>query len=231
MTVAPTLKKAMLFSGMEDSLVDFFAVHSHRKSFRKGEGLFAMGDSATAFFLIETGWIKIYRMNREGEESIVNVFGPGETFAEAAVFSPGQRYPVNAQAVEDCEVLEIPRQPFIEKIRDDSTLALSVLEMVSARQRYLVQQIEQLTAREAPQRLGTFFLRLCPPGEKTDIAIALPYDKAVIARCLNIQPETFSRAMKKLESHGVTAEGKNVFIENVEDLARFCDMDERGAGA
>lgn len=186
-----------------------------------------MGDPATSFFFIIDGWIKLYRMTRDGEESIINVFAPGETFAEAAVFGPMQRYPVNAQAVEDTNILEIPRSLFVEMIRADSDFALSILGAISAKQRYLIQQIEQLTVREAPQRIGTFLLRLCPPGRSSSVEVALPYDKSLIARRLNIQPETFSRAFKKLEPHGVTLKGRVAAIEDIEKLATFCDFEDR----
>lgn len=225
MKIANALKKTPLFLGMSDERAALFAQKSPIKHYAKGEELFAMGDPATCFFFIIEGWIKLYRMTREGGESIINVFAPGETFAEAAVFGPMQRYPVNAQAVESVTLLEIPRSLFVEMIREDSDFALSMLGAISAKQRYLIQQIEQLTVREAPQRIGTFLLRLCPPGSAYNIEVDLPYDKSLIAGRLNIQPETFSRAFKKLESHGVTLKGRIATIENIERLETFCDIE------
>lgn len=227
MNTANALKKTPLFSGMSDETLAQFTAKSPVRHYAKGEELFAMGDPASAFYFIIEGWIKLYRMTREGEESIINVFAPGETFAEAAVFGPMQRYPVNAQAVEDTALLEIPRSLFVEMIRADSDFALSILGAISAKQRYLIQQIEQLTVREAPQRIGTFLLRLCPPEKTKGIEVALPYDKSLIARRLNIQPETFSRAFKKLEPHGVTLKGRIAAIEDIERLAAFCDVEDR----
>lgn len=229
MTIAAALKKAPLFTAMDDQTVSFFADRGHKKRYEKGMPLFAMGDPAYSFFFIVSGWVKLYRISREGEETVINVFAPGETFAEAAVFGPMQRYPVNAQAVEETTVLEIPRSLFVDKIREDSDFALSILGSISARQRYLIQQIEQLTVKEAPQRLGAFLLRLCPSASNKDVEVSLPYDKSLIARRLNIQPETFSRALKKLEPHGVSVQGKNIFIQDVGELAVFCDIEDRNS--
>ncbi|QQG37298.1 MAG: Crp/Fnr family transcriptional regulator [Micavibrio aeruginosavorus] len=227
MNTANALKKTALFSGMDDEKVALFASKSLVRHYEKGEELFAMGDQAASFFFIIDGWVKLYRITREGEESIINVFAPHETFAEAAVFGPMQRYPVNAQAVEDTTLLEIPRSLFVETIRADSDLAISILGAIAAKQHYLIQQIEQLTVREAPQRIGTFLLRLCPPGATRNIEVALPYDKSLIARRLNIQPETFSRAFKKLEPHGVHLQGRVAVIEEIGRLAAFCDVEDR----
>lgn len=229
MTVADALGKSPLFAGMDEETLTFFAQRSHKKQYEKGSELFAMGDPAHSFFFIVSGWVKLYRVSRAGEETVINVFAPGETFAEAAVFGPAQRYPVNAQAVEDVTILEIPRSLFVEKIKEDSQFALSILGSISARQRYLIQQIEQLTVKEAPQRLGAFLLRLCPPGNGINVEINLPYDKSLIAYRLNIQPETFSRALKKLKPHGVAIQGKNITIRDTEALAVFCDIEDRNS--
>lgn len=229
MSIANTLKKNAVFSGMNDENVAAFIRKSPVKHYEKGSELFSMGDPAVSFFYIIEGWVKLYRITREGEESVINVFAPGETFAEAAVFGPMQRYPVNAQAVEDCTLLEIPRQLFVEMIRMDSELALSILGAIAGKQRYLIQQIEQLTVREAPQRIGTFLLHLCPPGSSKNIEVSLPYDKSLIARRLNIQPETLSRAFKKLEPHGVTLKGRVAVISDSACLEAFCDIEDRNS--
>lgn len=224
-----TLKRSPLFSGMGKDSIDFFAENSHRKSYEKGEEIFAMGDPAEGFFLILEGWVKLYRINREGEEAIINIFGPGETFAEAAVFGPMQRYPVNAQTVEKTTLLEIPRALFVDKIRENTDFALMMLGSISARQRFLIQQIEQITVKTAPQRIGTFLLRLCLPGQTRNVEVGLPYDKSLIARRLNIEPETFSRALKKLEPHGVGIKGRIVTIDDFDALAVYCDFEDRNS--
>lgn len=227
MNIANALKKTALFSGMNDEALQHFVQKSPVKNYEKGTELFAMGDPASAFYFIIQGWVKLYRISREGEESVINVFAPGETFAEAAVFGPMQRYPVNAQAVEDTSLLEIPRHLFVEQIHADSNFALSILGAISAKQRYLIQQIEQITVREAPQRIGTFLLRLCPADKSRHVEVGLPYDKSLIARRLNIQPETFSRAFKKLEPHGVTLNGRIAMIDDIDRLSAFCDVEDR----
>lgn len=222
-----SLEKAPIFSGLSRDDLRFFTEHSNQRHFPKGTDLFMMGDKADAFYFIIDGWVKLYRMTREGEEVIINIFAPGETFAEAAVFSPLQRYPVNAQAVENTVVLEIPRQMLVDKIRKNSDLALMMLGSISARQRLLVQQIEQITARNAAQRIGTFLLRLCNPSQGSSAIVSLPYDKSLIARRLNIQPETFSRALAQLKPHGVTMVKREIRILDMKALAEYCDLDDR----
>lgn len=228
-----SLVRNPLFSGLPPGILEGIISESRRIQGKRGQELFSIGDSADAFFYVVEGWIKLYRLNREGEEAVIHVIAPGETFAEAAVFGTHRKYPVNAQYIEDSILLAIPRSSFIERISADPELALHILGAVSARQRYLIQQIEQLTVKDAPQRIGTFLLRLCRPDQTTEangeIVVDLPYDKMLISRRLNIQPETFSRVLKKLESYGVKADGHKVIIGDLNKLAHFCEVEDHAA--
>lgn len=225
--LSQTIKKTTLFHSVDLETIEELAQKSHQKSFYKGQDIFIMEDDANAFFIILTGWIKLYRISKDGEETIINVFGPGESFAEAAVFSDTKTYPVNAQALEDVVVIEIPRSFFIHKIEEDSRFALRMLGAISARQHYLVQQLEQVTTRTAAQRTGAFLLRFCQKKEragKDGWIINLPYDKSVISTRMNIKPETFSRALAQLQPYGVQLHDKTIVITDMESLADFCDV-------
>ena len=62
----------------------------------------------------------------------------------------------------------------------------------------------------------------------------LSYQKLLISiggcvRRLNIQPETFSRALKKLEKYGVMPNGHKIIIQDINKLANFCEVDDRAA--
>ena len=115
---------------------------------------------------------------------------------------------------------------FVQKIEEDSRFALRMLGAIAARQHYLVQQIEQVTTRTAPQRIGAFLIRFCKKNKQAEgeWVVHLPYDKSVISTRMNIKPETFSRALAKLEPYGVHIEKKNILITDMEALAEFCDI-------
>ncbi len=228
MELKDAIKKSPLFLTVGEEIIEDLTKHCRQKTLNKGQELFSAGDSAENFFIILNGWIKLSRISREGEEVIIHIFGPGESFAEAAVFSNHKKYPAYAQAIGNAEVIVIPRSFFIKKIEEDSHFAILMLGAISSRQHYLVQQLEQVTSRTAPQRVGAFLLRFCKAhkGSSDDIMIVdLPYDKSVISTRLSIKPETFSRALAKLEPYGVTSEKRAISIKNPQNLAQFCDVE------
>ena len=190
----------------------------------RGADLFMQGDQADQFFVVLEGWVKLYRVNRDGAEAVVRMVSRGESFAEAAMFS-GARFPVSAQAVTDLRVLSITVRAFSRCVQSDIRTAFAMLGSLSMRLRMLVQQVEQLQVQSAPQRVGSFLLKLCPPGEG-NASFKLPLEKSLVAKRLNIQPETFSRALAKLRPVGVEVHGSVVSIESIDALREFCREDE-----
>jgi CRP-like cAMP-binding protein len=222
------LARNPLFSGLPHEVLAGIMSESRQLQGKRGQDIFSAGDSADAFFYVIEGSVKLYCINRKGGEAVIHVIAPGETFAEAAIFSSPRKYPAHAQYIADGALLAILRASLSERIAANPDLALHVLGVISSRQRYLVQQIEQLSVKDAPQRIGTFLLRLCRSGKAEEdghAVVDLPYDKILISRYLNIQPETFSRALRKLQTCGVKADGHKVFIGDTGKLADFCEVD------
>ncbi len=228
MDITRLVKNTAMFQSIEETDLALLMERAHQRPFQKNREIFAMGDVAEAFYIVLKGWVKLYRLSREGGESVIHVLGPGESFAEAAVFNNSRTYPVHAQALEETTLLEIPRSFFVQKIEADSQFALRILAAIASRQHYLVQQIEQVTTRTAPQRIGAFLLRFCEHKEGSARgvwAVNLPYDKSIIANRLSIRPETFSRALSKLSPYGVkTTAGGEITITDMMALADYCDI-------
>jgi len=196
-------------------------VHAVTTQVDVGAVLFVQGDQASRFFAVLSGWIKLSRMMPDGNQAVIGIFTRGDSFAEAAIFGPGE-YPVTAEVVTAARLVAIPARPMLAAIAADPTLAINMLASMSQRLRYLVGQLEQLQGKSAPQRLGSFLLRLVPENDGP-ARIRLPYDKSLIAARLGMKPETFSRSLAKLRPLGVHGEGSDVVVAKPTLLRRYCE--------
>lgn len=216
------LRRVALFQGLSDPSLRTLLADAFLRQVDDGTVLFVQGDDADCFYVLLDGWVKLYRLTEDGTEALVTVVAPGETFAEAAMFAQ-QRYPVCAEAVAASSLLAIARRGFAASLAADPQIALLMLGSLSMRMHHLVERIEHLQVKSAPQRLGDFLVRLCPQpnGPAT---VELPFAKGLVAQRLGIRPETLSRAMGALRSVGVTARGSQVSIAEVSRLRAFCQM-------
>ncbi|HYI71616.1 MAG TPA: Crp/Fnr family transcriptional regulator [Skermanella sp.] len=221
---AAIVRSLPLFQQVPEPVLAALLATATIRSVERGTDLFVQGDPADRFFVVLEGWVKLYRINRDGAEAVVHMVNTGESFAEAAMFAQGN-FPVCAQAVTDLRVLAITSQAFARCVQADVGTAFAMLGSMSMRLRTLVQQIEQLQIQSAPQRVGSFLLKMCPAGQG-NASFMLPVEKSLVARRLGIQPETFSRALAKLKPVGVEVQGAVVSIADIDALRDYCQEDE-----
>lgn len=215
-------KSLTLFSNLPDEDVARFADASHVKGYKKGAPLYLEGEQADFFYVICSGWIKLFHATEEGEEVILAMLTRDSISGENSIFEEG-RFASSAQVVEDAEILSIPLALLKEQLRENNRLAFNMMTSMMEYQRRHELQLEQYFFYSAPQRIGCFLLGLCPTLEQRDgAALNLPYDKTLIASNLGMKGETFSRALNILrEETGIHIVGTRVTIDSIERLLKF----------
>ncbi|MBT3359724.1 MAG: Crp/Fnr family transcriptional regulator [Rhodospirillales bacterium] len=218
------VRRAPLFSGVSETVLAELLKDARVGEYRRGQLLFLRGDPAEHFFLLLDGWVKIFLDTPAGEQTVLEVMKSGETIAEAAIFL-GMAFPASAELADDARLLEIPAKPFLDKLREDGDLALTMLGALSKRLHFLIQHIEKVQTFSTPQRLGEFLLGLADAKEGETV-LRLPYDKSLVAARLGMKPESLSRALAKLRDIGVETKGGEIRIADIERLRNFCDGEE-----
>ena len=146
-----------LFSGLSEEQLQELAMIVVDQVFRRGQTIFLEGDEGNGFYVVNTGKVKIYKLSPDGKEQILHIFGPGEPFAEVPVFA-GQRFPANAEALEESRLFFFPRTGFLDLIGRHPSLALNMLAVLSRRLRQLAGLVEDLSLKEVPARLAAYIL-------------------------------------------------------------------------
>ena len=97
---------------------------------------------------------------------------------------------------------------------------MPMIASISQHMNYLVQHIKQLKAQSGVQRLAEYLASLSLT-EQGHCALALPYDKTLIAGQLGLKPESLSRAFAKLRAIGVMVDASRVVVEDVAKLRQI----------
>ncbi len=207
------LRSSTLFTNLSDEILHKVIGNEPPRQYAKGQTIFSQGESADHFYVILSGWVKLYRLHSSGDEIILHIFKSGDSFAEAAMFS-SYRYPAMAEAVEDTRMLSINCNHFKKLLGENPEIAMSMLASTSVHLKSLVIEIEQVKGRNSMQRLAFFLIDLCPSDTPTAV-IELPYEKNLVASRLGIQPESLSRLLKKLRGYGVICDKNMITISDV----------------
>ncbi|SDE92678.1 CRP/FNR family transcriptional regulator, anaerobic regulatory protein [Thermus arciformis] len=167
---------------------------------RKGELLFLEGEPVRALFVVRRGLIKVYKLDPEGRKQVVlHVEGPGKVLAEVALFLDRPTYPASAEALEESEVLAIPKDRFFQLLEERPPLARALIRYLARRQGQLLHLLDRLVFHEVRERLCEFLLeRLREEGQ----GFRLPTNPE-LAALLGTVPEAVSRNLGELYRRGL----------------------------
>jgi CRP-like cAMP-binding protein len=207
------------FDGLRREIYERVIAASSIARHGKRQSLFRQGDSATAFFVILQGWVKLYRITATGDEAIIDVATRGASLAVVAALTR-EPHSATAEAVSDACVVRIPVIHVERCMREMPEVTLAVMGLTFRQMHRAAQQIEQLKTKSALQRVAEFVAALCPAGAGPCVA-ALPYNKLLIAGYLGITPESLSRTFAKLKCIGVSVHASHVAVSDVGRLRQL----------
>jgi CRP/FNR family transcriptional regulator, dissimilatory nitrate respiration regulator len=209
-----------LFSAFDAAQINTMAAAAERVSLAQGDRLFNQGDEIQRFFHLESGRMKLYRLSPEGDEKVIDLVAPGQTFAEAVVFMERtEGYPVNADALEASRLISFDAATFLGLLRESNESCLRLMGAMSRRLRMHVNEIDRLALQHATSRFIGYILNAASEEGTHGHRVELNAPKNVLASRLSIQPETFSRILSRLAGAGlIRVERQAVILVDVDAL-------------
>lgn len=217
-----TVRQHYLFSGLEQDDFDRLACSVSAKQLESGEVLFHRGDPAGCFYFVDTGLVELNLVSATGEKKVLEVVGPGRTFAEAVTFMQDKRYPVTAEALADCSLCQIPNKAYRDLIYGNPDACMRLLSDVCRHLHSRVREIENLTVQNARSRLASYLLDHVVESNEDEATVRLELPRHVIASRLSIKPETLSRLLRSMVDQGVlTIEDRVIFVHSLSRLRPY----------
>jgi CRP-like cAMP-binding protein len=187
----------------------------------KGEALFDQGSTASSFYQVKSGRVKMVSHNEQGREFVQGLFTDGQSFGEPPFFSDVP-YPAAAVAVIDSEVWQCGRGAFHRLLAEHPDVHLELTRVLSGRLVYKSMMLAEIAVEEAGHRLGTlieYFRSTDPAGPSRPYRV--PFTRQQLADMTGLRVETVVRSIKAMEQQGVLeiAEGKIVWRGGGSDRA------------
>ena len=213
-----------LFTDLSRPELERLAAGCQLRRLSRGDTVFRVGEPCEEFHVTVTGQIKLFAISPTGQEKVIELVGPGNSFAEALMFT-GKPYIINAQALTDTLLLTVKKEAVVGEIERDPRFAMRMLAGISRRLHGLVHDVEAYSLHSGVQRVIGYLLRDqiaedCVSGEV--ITVSLPVSKATIASRLSLTPEYFSRVLHELEAAGlVRIDKRDVHLLDPKRLAAY----------
>ncbi|MCK9517827.1 MAG: cyclic nucleotide-binding domain-containing protein [Dehalococcoidia bacterium] len=132
---ADALARVPLFKDLNRKSLARIERFARERHFEPGDTVFVEGDEGVGFFLITNGKVEATHAGTKLAE-----LGPDDFFGEMALID-GNRRSATVKAVEPTDCLALMRADFIAELRNNSDLALEMLQVMSSRIRELDERI------------------------------------------------------------------------------------------
>lgn len=234
-----------LFQEMTPAELQRLAQGCRLRRLGRGDDVFRVGEACEEFHVTVMGQVKLFAISPQGQEKVIELVGPGNSFAEALMFT-GKPYIINAQALTDTLLLSVGKDAVLREIEADSRFAMRMLAGISRRLHGLVHDVQAYALHSGVQRVIGYLLRDLPEeaedgadrlladsgcaplcaaddaeGHARELRVNLPVSKATIASRLSLTPEYFSRVLHELEADGlIRIDKREILIPDPAALAR-----------
>ena len=163
----------------------------------EGQFLFRQGDPVSGIFAVVEGRVRLVRYSRDGVVSVLHVAAPGDTFAEAALFS--DVYHCDAVADVPSAIAVIPKEAILKAFAANPDVATAFMARLARQVQALRSRLEMRNIRSATERVLQYLLLLSAPGQRV-----VTFDRCFkdVAAEVGLTHEAFYRALSVLDTKG-----------------------------
>lgn len=190
----------------------------------KGEIVFHEGDSGVGLHFVQSGLVKIVKINEDGREHIIHILSKGDLFAEVLLFQDGN-YPATAIGAEKSVIGIIANKELEKEICKSNDLALALIKSLSRRLQMAQQKIRSLALGDAKERIArTLLILLKTNGEEIENQgkVKIPYSRQDLAGLSGVTRETLARTLSEWQEEGIVSfQGKELVIFDISSFEKM----------
>jgi len=163
------------------------------------EHVFFEGDARDSLYVVESGWVKLYRTLVDGQRQIVGFANKGSILG----LESDAEHSNGCEAITPVTVRVIPIARVTEICLRDGKLADQLLRQVGRQLGAAQAQLAAIGAQSAEQKLANFLLTTSNLCDATpDGQFDLPMRRGDMAEFLGLRLETVSRKMSEFQRRG-----------------------------
>lgn len=216
-----------IFCDLDFKEIQDVSDHKVTNMYKKGQTLFVQGNHPYGLYCISKGNIKLTKVGPDGKESIVRIVSGGDILGHRSLFTD-DNYTATATAMEDTEVCFIDKKFILQKIKDQPTVALSIINKLSRDMGIAEKKLTSLHQKNVRERLAELLVSLKTTHgvkEGNRFKLDLKLTREEMATMIGTANETLIRFMTEFKEAGIIEqEGKVIYIIDEEELLNWANI-------
>ncbi len=205
------------------------------QSYEAGDTIFSESEPGHEMYIIKSGRVKVIR-NRDSEEQLLSILGPGSSFGEMALIEAKPRS-ATVMAVEKTEVLMVTYTDLEQILSSKPEFLFKLIQVFCQRIRFTSCQIENYAIKSPSARTADLLVMLVEDGNfyPNQETFRLGVNAADISQMAGLKLEEVGPILEKFVLDGLirTDEGQLVIVTNLNGLKNarsfYLNKDNMGA--
>jgi CRP-like cAMP-binding protein len=187
------------------------------QTYKKKETIYWEGEVAHFIYLVESGEVKTFRVSTDGKELITAVYKPGDFFGYLDVMT-GDKHNDTAEALQDTELLLIPKRDFLHLISSNPSVAVRMVKMLAGAVKEKEESLLQMAYDSVRRRVARALVKLAEDDFNAEVHLS----REELANLVGIAKETLIRTLSDLKAEDLIAvKGNTIRVIEPEKLLRI----------
>lgn len=174
------------------------------RTYKSREYIARQGDVCRSLYILCTGTVRAQMENAEGKQLTIDVINAPDVLAPAFIYASENRFPVNVEAISDCEVFIMDKNRFLDFMHETPSVMKNFIGLISDRSLFLSRKLNEFALQSLKSRLLNYL--------QVNKRISNQQEVAFI---LGVARPSLARALSELNNEGrIRMEGKEIHIND-----------------
>jgi CheY-like chemotaxis protein len=202
----------------QEVLKTFLADKEHR-FYNKKDLIFREESHPRSVFWIKEGKAQTFKVNEYGKELTLSLYGNSDFFGINDAFRESP-YKESAVAIEDTEIILIPKDDFMNWMRQDNSVAQHFIQLLARQSGKKDSHLLELAYSSVRKRVAESLLRLYRHYKKDDEAVfEISIRREELAHIVGTTKETVTRTLSEFKEEGfIEVKGSKITLVDLNGL-------------
>jgi len=187
--------KDLKSTGFMTSLADQYDINTYSKK----QVIYQEGKRPRYLYFVVKGKVKAFKVHEDGKEYITDLFSEGD-FAGYQALLEDRNYDDNAVALEQTDLLQIPREDFLQMLYNDIQVATKFIHIITQNVKEKEQRLLNLAYSSLRKRVARALVDIHQKFNKSGQVQQLNISREDIAQYIGTATESLIRTLSDFKS-------------------------------
>lgn len=185
-------------SGMMQQLSEHYDINTYEKKLT----LYQEGKRPRFLYCLSKGKVKCVKVHEDGKEYITNLYSEGDFIGYTALIED-TLYDDTAIILEEAEIVQIPKDEFLQMIYSDITIAAKFIHIITQNVKEKEERLLNLAYSSLRKRVAKALVEIVDKFQITDKNKPIEISREEIAQYIGTATESLNRTISDFKAEGL----------------------------